>query len=115
MKKINPYPTILLAFILFSINTNAQQGLAANQNPGYEESRSKYMSVADSMNNWHSTTSQETYTAIDYMAELRAERARRREFRRQIHLERVRGRYGWYNNDYGYYPTNGDGYYNNYR
>ena len=114
MKKFYPYPTIFFTFLFFAINSNAQQGLASNQNPCYQESRAKYMAGSDSMTLWHSTTSQETYTAIDYMADLRAERARRREFHRQVHLARIRGRHGWYNNDYGYYPTNGDGYYNNY-
>lgn len=124
MKKLTLYPTLILALTFVTVVGNAQQGLVANQNPGYEESRLKYMSLADSMTSWHSTTSQETYTAIDYMADLRAERARRREYRRQVHLERIRA-FGFYADDYGYYPSNGyyqsngyypgNGYYNNYR
>jgi len=113
MKKFILYPFLLLLFTSFASTITAQETLAFNQNPGFAQSRDRYMYLADSMNSWHSTTFQETYKAIDYMADLREARERRREFHRQMHLERVRNRFGRYN--YGpYYPYNGYGHYNNY-
>jgi hypothetical protein len=112
MKKFTLYPSIIFLFISFATTVSAQESSVFNQNPGFAQSRDRYMYLADSLNSWHSTTFQETYKAIDYMADLREARERRREFHRQMHLERVRNRHGWFNNYNSYYP-NGYGYYNN--
>ena len=112
MKKFIRYPFIFLLLSGFATTLNAQEALVFNQNPGFAQSRDRYMYLADSMNSWHSTTFQETYRAIDYMVDRQEARERRREFHRQIHLERVRNRFG--RSNYYYYPTNGNGYYNNY-
>ena len=92
----------------------AQLDLAPNQNANYAVSRSKYMKMADSLNQWHSTTLQQNYKAIDWLADRREARADRREFRRQLRLERARhmGYPYYYDNYYGNYNRR---YHNNYR
>jgi len=102
MKKYLPFVLLLLT-AGFTSSLQAQTELAVNQNPNYEVSRSKYMKLADSINTWHGTTPQETYKAIDYMADRKEARDERRAFRRQLRLERN----NWYG-DY-YYPTYGNG------
>lgn len=102
MKKYLPFVLLLLTTGFVS-SLQAQTELAANQNPNYEVSRSKYMKLADSINTWHSTTPQETYKAIDYMADRQEARNERRAFRRQLRLDRN----NWYG-DY-YYPTYNNG------
>ncbi|MHA4845431.1 hypothetical protein ACX0G7_14760 [Flavitalea antarctica] len=111
MKTTTRHPFLILLFSVLFTNITAQAILVYNQNPAFANSRDRYLSMADSMNTWHSTTFQETYKAIDYMADLREARERRREFHRQMHLERVRNRFGRY---HYYYPANSNGYYNNY-
>jgi hypothetical protein len=105
-----------LALLITSISMS-QTGLAEDQNPNYMFSQAKYTKMADSINSWHGTTPQETYKAIDYLADKREMRASRQAFRRQLRLERAR--YGYYNNDYDYYSPGYYGYnnygYNNYR
>jgi hypothetical protein len=97
----------------------SQTGLVQDQNPNYLISEAKYTKMADSLNSLHGTTPQETYKAIDWMADRREAREQRRAFRRELRLERAR--YGWYNNDYSYYPYYGSNYnyyyhpYHNYR
>ncbi|RYY25984.1 MAG: hypothetical protein EOO04_11145 [Chitinophagaceae bacterium] len=114
MKKSTISLSIILLISFFSDTAMAQEALVFNQNPRFAQSRDRYIYLADSLNSWHSTTFQETYKAIDYLADKREARERRREFHRQLRLERARNGYGWYN-DYSYYPANGYGYYNNYR
>ncbi len=70
------------------------------------------MKMADSLNEWHSTTQQQNYKAIDWLVDRREARADRREFRQQLRLERAR------HMDYPYRYYRGNyhrGYYNNYR
>jgi len=91
-----------------------QSTLAPDQNPNYTISRDKYMKLADSVNEWHSTTLQDTYKAIDWLEDRKEARTDRREFRRQLRLERAK----WYGyNDYPsnsyYYPRNHYNYYGN--
>jgi hypothetical protein len=113
MKTFTLYPFVLLLFSGLTNTITAQELLANNQNPGFAQSRDRYMHRADSVNSWHSTTFQETYKAIDFMTERREARERRREFHRQVHLERIRNRFGRFNNNYPTYPYD-YGYYNNY-
>lgn len=107
---------VLLSFFatatvsLYSQTGLSQTSLAPDQNPNYEISRAKYIQVADSLNKWHSSTQHEMYKAIDWLADRAEARADRREFRRQLRLERAR----WYGSDFyynGYYHGN----YNRYR
>lgn len=108
MKKII-YPTVsFLMLLLLTVAATAQNSLAPDQNPNYMVSQLKYTKMADSINTWHSTTPQETYKAIDYLADKQEARAARRAFRRELRLERARYG-GWDYNGYG----NGN-YYNNY-
>ena len=86
---------------LLSCSAFAQTGLAPDQNPDYEVSLAKYIKVADSLNNWHSTTQHEMYKAIDWLADRKEARAERREFRRQLRAERsVWADYNIYNGNY---------------
>jgi hypothetical protein len=115
MKKSLLSASMLLTGFFLSVSGNSQLALAPDQNPNFAVSRDKYMKMADSLNAWHSTTLQENYKAIDWLADRKEARADRREFRQQLRLERAR----WYNNDYynnyDYYPSyyGNRGYYNN--
>jgi hypothetical protein len=113
MKKQSSYLFPLLAAMMVSGASFAQQERTPDQNPKFEQSRAKYMQVADSVNGWHSTTIQDTYRAIDYLADKKEARALRQSYRRELRLERARNGYGWYN-DYAYYPSYQGRYYNNY-
>ena len=103
---MNRYLLYLIAAATVSFNNNSAfaQELVPNQNPNYSVSLSKYMQVADSLNRWHGTTQHEMYKAIDWLADRKEARADRREFRRQLRLERA----GWADNYYysGYYHNN---------
>lgn len=111
MKKII-YPTVSFLMLLLTVAATAQTSLAPDQNPNYMVSQMKYTKMADSINSLHSTTPQETYKAIDYLADKQEARAARRAFRRELRLERAR--YGGWDYDYGYYNNynNYPGYYN---
>lgn len=102
------------AILISTTVTNAQTELAPDQNPNFAVSRAKYMAMADSLNTWHSTTHQEMYKAIDWLEDRRQARVDRREFRRQLRLERARWGNDYY---YDYYTPgfrNGWGNYNYY-
>lgn len=101
MKKHLPF---LLITLLAAMSVTAQE-LAPNQNPNYAVSRAHYMGLADSLTALHGTTIQDTYKAIDWLADRREARAERRSLRQQIRLSRAQ----WYNDSY-YYPG-----YSNYR
>ena len=60
------------------------QELAPNQNPNYQQSRNKYMGFADSLTSYQSTTIQDTYKAIDYLADKAEAKAERRAFRNKL-------------------------------
>ncbi len=105
--------TIAFSFILLHYVAGAQE-LADGQNPSFAVSRAKYMKLADSLNQWHGTTSQETYKAIDWLEDRRAQRAENRQLRREYRLRRYQ-----YQDDFGYnyyYPgyRNGWRHYNYY-
>jgi len=110
MKRNVLYNLLLLPLaMLLATWSMGQTTLVEDQNPNYMFSQAKYTAMADSMNSLHGTTPQETYHAIDWMADRQAARDQRRAFRRELRLERAR--YGWNYNDYSaYYP----GYSNNY-
>jgi len=100
---------LLLAFITAGLFAEAQE-LLPNQNPNYAQSRDKYMKIADSLTQTQSTTSQETYKAIDYLADKAEEREKRREARRAAHYYNTYYPYDYpysyrYSYRYGRYPS----------
>jgi hypothetical protein len=106
-----------LSFIIaaYSIcnDTIAQTGLAPDQNPDFAISRDKYMKITDSLNGWHSTTFQDQYKAIDWLADKREARAERQEFQRRLRLERAAWDGYYYDRSY-YYPHSNYNYYRSY-
>ena len=120
MKKNLLYLIPTAAVFFCSYIATAQTGLAPDQNPNYTVSRAKYMQVADSLNEWHSTTQHNIYKAIDWLADRKEARADRLEFRRQLRMERAGWDYDYYNDGYysnNYYHRNYNTHYryNNYR
>lgn len=111
MKKALLFFIATAAVSLFSQTAIAQTDLAPDQNPNYEKSMAKYIHMADSLNKWHSTTQHEMYKAIDWLADRKEARADRREFRRQLRMERARWGYDYDYHYNGYYRDN----YNRYR
>jgi hypothetical protein len=121
MKRIVLYNLLLLPLAMLIATWGMSQSLAEDQNPNYLISQDKYTVMADSLNALHGTTPQETYKAIDWMADRQAARDQRRAFRRQLRLARAGyGWYGTYYNGYGYYtpgnyyPVYNGNYYNYY-
>jgi hypothetical protein len=99
---------ILLAAVVSSAPASAQ-ALAPNQNPNYAASREKYMRLSDSLTRLHSTTLQDTYSAPDWYEQKMQRREDRRNFHRQLRLERAR--YFWdYTPYYGHSPYRYDNY-----
>lgn len=98
MKKTILSSVVLLATLLFTTGVGAQT-LAPDQNPQYMFSQQKYIRMADSINRWHGTTPQETYKAIDFLADRQEARDLRKAARRELRLERARNG-SWYYNDY---------------
>lgn len=107
MKKSLLTALILLTGSIPGVFGQAQPALAPDQNPNFAVSRDKYMKIADSLNTWHSTTFQENYRAIDWIADRQQARADRREFRRQLRLETARWYGDYYYDDYYYNPYRG--------
>lgn len=107
MKLRLTFLSLTLMVMLSTGRTMAQNSLAQDQNPNYMTSQRLYAKMADSINRWHGTTPQETYKAIDYMADKREARAQRKAFRRELRLARAMAGYDYYD-DYNYNP----GYYN---
>ncbi|MBL7730332.1 MAG: hypothetical protein JNM88_04075 [Chitinophagaceae bacterium] len=105
-----------LTLLLGPVLVNAQTELAPDQNPNYAISRDKYMKMADSMTKWHGTTLQNTYQAIDWLADRERARKNRIDFRRQLRLERARWNGYNYRNDGYYDPYNSynNSYYNSF-
>jgi len=108
MKRNVLYNLLLLPIAMLIAVGGMSQSLVEDQNPDYMISQVKYLGMADSLNALHGTTPQETYKAIDWMAERQERRDARRAFRRELRL--TRAQYGYYYNGYGY----NNGYYNNY-
>jgi hypothetical protein len=104
------YTLLLLLAVGFTTNILAQtNNVVADQNPNYMVSQAKYMQMADSINQLHGTTLQNTYKAYDWYQAKQERRNDRITFRRQLRLERVKNRgqfnNGWYHNwNNGFYP-----------
>lgn len=82
-----------LAVLGLQLSSSAQSGLAPDQNPNYQQSQSRYMALSDSVNQWHSTTFQETYKAYDWYEAKQERKAERQRFRRDLRMERARNSY----------------------
>lgn len=95
---MGPFLFTLLA--LFCISPAIAQ--VDDQNPRHHISRDKYMNIADSLNRTQSTTAQDTYKAIDYLADRQEAREARQQYRRDLRMERARR--GYYNDSYYYSP-----------
>lgn len=114
MKKVI-LPSVFFAMVtLFSVTAIAQNSLAPDQNPNYMVSQQKYMKMADSVNTWHSTTSQETYKAIDFLADKKEAREQRKAARREMRMERARWNNSGYYDNYNYNNYYNNGYYRPY-
>ena len=116
MKKI--FTTSALFILALHINTavKAQSQLLPDQNPDHAVSRSKYMAIADSVNQLHSTTLQQTYKAYDWYEAKMERRQNREAFRREIRLERARNSNYYYrnfNHRQPYYYPGGRNFYRN--
>jgi len=95
-KIIFPLLALLLAFPALA------QEPAADQNPRHASSRDKYLKLADSINQGQSTTLQDTYKAIDYLADRQEARDARKQYRRDLRMERAKR--GYYDDYYYYSP-----------
>lgn len=96
----------LLVGCFYASGASAQQTqLVQDQNPRYRESERKYARVADTLNDLHGTTIQNTYKAYDWYEARQERRQQNREWR---HQERLNGSY------YDDYFTPSFGLYNNY-
>lgn len=113
MNKYLPGSIIVLACVFASHKSSSQTTLVADQNPDFAISQARYMKIADSVNSWHSTTLHETYKAVDWLEDRKEARAERREFRRQMALQRQRWG-GYYYPDYNYRHNYRQGRYTNY-
>ncbi|HEU4472968.1 MAG TPA: hypothetical protein VFR58_17865 [Flavisolibacter sp.] len=100
--KLDLLSTVLILSLACLGNKADAQNLAPNQNPAYAVSRDKYMKTADSLMQWQGTTVQQTYKAYDWYEDRQARRDARRQFQRDLRLERAR-RYRYINPYDGYY------------
>lgn len=101
---------MLSGFLLICFTLTAQSNLAPDQNPDFASSRDKYMKIADSVNQWHGTTIQQTYKAFDWYEHKQELRNDRLQFRRQLRLQRNYYYYRPYSNR-SYYQNNSRNYY----
>ncbi|EDM34575.1 hypothetical protein PBAL39_11275 [Pedobacter sp. BAL39] len=82
-----------IAGLAYSTVSYAQKPeLLPDQNPRYQETRAKYIELADSLTSTQGTTVQNTYKAYDWYTA----RAERRQLRRERNAA-----YDWYNPYYG--------------
>ncbi|HEY8388838.1 MAG TPA: hypothetical protein VIK74_09555 [Parasegetibacter sp.] len=95
---------ILGLSVLLVAGSASAQTRNSNQNPKFEQSRSKYMKSADSLTQLQGTTRHQTYKAIDYLQDKAEAKAKREEFRRELRLKKA-GRYyrPGYHRTYGVY------------
>ena len=98
----------MISFVYASIGYAQTPPLFKDQNPRYQESRAKYMGLADSLNLTQGSTVQSTYKAYDWYTAREERRQQRRE----------RNNSNWYspydyNNGY-FYPSFNYNYYPNF-
>lgn len=96
-KVVLPLVSLLLSCALLAQN----QQLVPDQNPNFAVSRDKYMKIADSVNSFQSTTSQNTHQAIDWREDKERAKKEREQFHRELRMERARwSGYNYRNNYY---------------
>ena len=103
MKKTFTTSALLILTLHFYSGAAAQSNRSSDQNPDFAVSRTKYMSIADSVNQLHSTTVHQTYKAYDWYEAKMERRQKRQDFRRELRLERARYS-NFYHRNYGYQP-----------
>lgn len=90
-----------VAGLTFATNNYAQRtDLLKDQNPNYQESRAKYIELADSLTRNQGTTVQNTYKAYDWYEAREERRKLRRERNYQLNLNS-----GYYYNSPYFYPS----------
>jgi hypothetical protein len=95
----------IICLVAYS-STGYAQKAEKDQNPGYRESRAKYIELADSLNRDQGTTVQNTYKAYDWYEAREERRKLRRDRNHQLNLN---SRY-YYDSPY-FYPSIGYGNY----
>lgn len=91
----------IASFAYATIGYAQKPELVEDQNPRYQESRAKYIELADSLTQTQGTTVQNTYKAYDWYTA----REERRALRRARNYDN-----SWYNSNYygnSYYPYGG--------
>lgn len=97
----------VMSLLVYSSASYAQKpALLKDQNPRYQESRAKYIELADSLNRDQGTTVQNTYKAYDWYEAREAHRKLRRERNYQLNLNS-----GYYYGSPYFYPSIGYGNY----
>lgn len=90
-----------IAGLAFTTAVYAQKNdLLNDQNPRYQESRAKYIELADSLNRNQGSTVQSTYKAYDWYEAREERRKLRRERNYQLNLNS-----GYYYNSPYFYPS----------
>ncbi|RYY85243.1 MAG: hypothetical protein EOO15_17525 [Chitinophagaceae bacterium] len=106
----------LLLLMLASAGTLAASAQTVpDQNPNFAVSREKYLSMADSVNRWHSVTVQNTYKAYDWYEAREERRTARRNNRQAIRLNRSQRWNSGYNYGNNWYNPYHNSYYYNQR
>lgn len=117
MKNILFASLLWMTGLFFTMPSKAQTVHEPDQNPNYWASQKAYMKMADSINEWHSTTAQNTYKAIDFLADKQEARLQRKAARRELRLTRAQYGNDWYYDNYfspGFYNNYYGNYYNPY-
>ena len=98
--------TSIVALLISSTVTKAQEELAPDQNPNYRRSMEKYISEKDELLKNQGKTIQATYKAIDDMQLKQERKALRRSNRQERRLARINNRSYYYNNPYYSFNAN---------
>ena len=98
--------SLLICTLIASISFG--QAAIGDQNPDYIVSRARYMVAKDSLIQYQSATSQQTYKAYDYFVDKQERKDAKTAYKRQLRLERAKS--GYYDYNPGYYsPYNSFG------
>lgn len=92
--------TSIVALLISSTVTKAQEELAPDQNPNYRRSMEKYIAEKDELLKNQGKTIQATYKAIDDMQLKQERKALRKSNRQERRLARINNRGYFYNSPY---------------
>ncbi|WP_316810492.1 hypothetical protein [Pedobacter heparinus] len=92
--------TCITVMVYASAGYAQKPDLVKDQNPRYQESRAKYIELADSLNRDQGSTVQQTYKAYDWYEAREEKRKLRRERNYQLNLNS-----GYYYGSPYYYPS----------